>query len=174
MPSCKRTSWSKCASLAGILLLILSSLAEAKNFKIKIGPQAKDLTDEQTGQAVKQTSISKGGKDTIHWDTHKQGRAIFLIFHVPPGCGSLFSSLTNLGAVDAKGNKLFQLGNVTTEHLDSGTVTDACQCVCTLTSAQCDVVDPANPKPWQIKYDQYLKNSQGQIEHFDGWIIVKG
>jgi len=162
------------ACLAASLLLMLLSSAEAKNFKIKIGPQAKDLTDEQTGKPVKQTSISKGAKDTIRWDTHKQGRAIFLIFHVPPGCGSLFSSLTDLGTVDAKGNKLFQLGNVTTEHLDSGSVTDACRCVCTLNSAQCDAVDPANPKPWQIKYDQYLKNGQGQIEHYDGWIIVKG
>jgi hypothetical protein len=174
MPSRKRTSWPKHARFAVALLLMLSSLAEARNFKIKIGPKAKDLTDEQTGQPVKQTSISKNAKDTIHWDTHKKGRVIFLIFHVPPDCGSLFSTLTDLHTVDAKGRKLFQLGNVTTEHLDSGTVADACRCVCTLDPAQCDAIDPANPKPWQIKYDQYLQNDQGQTEHFDGWIIVKG
>ncbi|HEX7253311.1 MAG TPA: hypothetical protein VF376_10555, partial [Thermoanaerobaculia bacterium] len=98
---------------------------------------------------------------------------IFLIFHVSPDCGTPFDSLTDLLAVDTNGRKLFQLGNVTTEHLDSGTISETCRCVCTQDPAECDNIDPANPKRWQIKYDQYLRNSQGQIEHADGWIIVK-
>ena len=174
MTRSQKTSWSRSACIVALLFLTWSSLGEAKNFKIKIGPKVKDLTDEQTGLPVQQTSVSKRAKDTIHWDTHKKGRVIFLIFHIPPDCGSLFPSLTDLNKVDPNGRKWFQLGNVTTEHLDSGTVADACQCLCNLEPAQCDAIDPANPKPWQIKYDQYLQNDLGQIEHFDGWIIVKG
>jgi len=172
MKPSKKTAWSKSAWLV-TLLLLTSSLVEARNFKIKIGPRPRDLTDEQTGQAVTQTPLSKRGRDTIRWNTHKQGRVIFLVFHVPPDCGSLFSSLTDLNKVDGNGRKLFQLGNVTTEHLDSGTVAESCRCVCNLDPTQCETVDPANPKPWQIKYDQYLQNDQGQIELYDGWIIVK-
>jgi hypothetical protein len=173
MTPSKRTPWSKSTCLVILFLVMLSSAVDAKNFKIKIGPKAKDLTDEQTGQSVKQTSISKKGKDAVHWDSHKKGRNIYLEFHVPKDCAPPFSALSDLNKTDGHGNELFRLGTTTTDQLDSGTVAEGCQCVCDLAPSQCEAVDPQHPKRWQIKYDQYLQDASGQFEKYDGWIIVK-
>jgi hypothetical protein len=161
------------ALLASLFLAVSPHLVEAKNAKIKIGPKACDLNDEPTGQPVKQTSVGKNAKDTVHWDSHKKGRHTYLIFHVPKDCGAPFASLVDLHKQDTQGNELFQLGSVTTDQLDSGAIAEGCRCTCDVEPSQCEVLDPAHPKRWQIKYDQYLENANGQFDHCDGWIIVK-
>ena len=174
MKSRKRNSLSNGVCLVVAFSLFLSShRVEAKNSKIKIGPKACDLNDQATGQPVQKTSVSKKAKDTVHWDSHKKGRHVYLIFHVPKDCAAPFASLVDLQKQDSQGNELFQLGSATTDQFDSGIVAEGCRCICDVEPSQCEVFDPAHPKRWQIKYDQYLKKASGLFDHCDGWIVVK-
>jgi hypothetical protein len=156
--------------LAALFLVLSSSLIEAKNWKIKIGPRKCDLFDEQ-GAAIDRHTVSKQYKDTTRWDSHKKGRHVFLVFEVDEDCGPPFANLTPLGS-GTSGKALYQLGNITTDQLDAGAILDGFKCVCP-PDAKCDVQDQNHPKPWQIKYNQYLENGTGQFDHCDGWIIVK-
>jgi hypothetical protein len=157
--------------IAALLIAASAHISEGKNWKIKVGPKACDLTDEQTGAAVQKHSISKRYKETTHWDSHQRGRHVYLVFHVARDCGPPFANLIPKGT-GPHGEALYQLGDTTTDQLDAGAILEGFKCYCP-PNTQCDLVDPNNPKPWQIKYDQYLEDANGTFKKCDGWIIVK-
>jgi len=165
--------------LAGIALAVLPWFAACQprapfatpKWKVKIGPHACDLKD-QNGGAAGQLVVSKSARDTIEWHSHAAGRHIYLVFHVPQSAQQPFSGMADLQEKDADGNELFALGGDAQDDISSGPVDSGETWLCS--GSDCDSVsDPAHPRPGQIKYDQYLKYPKGIFVVCDGWIIIK-
>jgi hypothetical protein len=149
---------------------------KAKDWNITVGPKKCDLTDDDDNNNPAPKQVVQVNQYGIHW--HSQNKhSLYLILHLPNGCSSPpfpFTGLTvtQLPSPDPQGRVQYLVrdeGPGNRDHIKSGKASTT-SCACDPSVPDCEtVVDPNNPKPWQIKYDQIFDD-----QSCDGWIIVKG
>jgi hypothetical protein len=156
----------------------VTTLLTPTDWEVFVGPNPCDLTDAANQSTPTQVVVV--GKHKIHWMS-KSKQPFYLVLHVPRACSLPFpfssAIVKRLPYPDANGRVLYLVRGDKDhqDHIMSDKVKDdACACdTSSSTQAQCENVDPNNPKAWQIKYDQYVFDpGSGEYLPCDGWIII--
>jgi hypothetical protein len=142
-------------------------------WKITVGPHPCAIVDDQNhGLPASTQAVSIAAKHTISWKTDAN-ESLYLVLHVDPACPKPFGGLQDLGMKDSEGNELYLLTGDAQGNIDSGKVSENA-CACDPNVTNCEYMKPSGPEKWQIKYDQYIYNTVGNVSlSCDGWIIIE-